>query len=145
VLILSKLAIASLGLAGYLGEVTTRHMKSHGDATHDAQSYSATSAIETPSPVCGNGTVEPGEQCDDGNTTSGDGCSAGCTVEVILDCDDAFVGKACDGDDASGDACTAPCRLAGVVKGHAREGSAKPDRSSRSAPHVQSSDSNRRR
>ena len=25
-------------------------------------------------PLCGNGTVDPGEQCDDGNTTGGDGC-----------------------------------------------------------------------
>jgi cysteine-rich repeat protein len=33
-------------------------------------------------PVCGNGSVEAGEQCDDGNTTSGDGCSATCKVEV---------------------------------------------------------------
>lgn len=35
-----------------------------------------------PSPVCGNGTVEDGEQCDDGNTTSGDGCSSTCQTEV---------------------------------------------------------------
>src|SRR5262249_29869053 len=27
-------------------------------------------------PVCGNGSVEAGEQCDDGNTTSGAGCRA---------------------------------------------------------------------
>jgi cysteine-rich repeat protein len=33
-------------------------------------------------PVCGNGSVEAGEQCDDGNTTSGDGCSATCRIEV---------------------------------------------------------------
>jgi TonB family protein len=33
-------------------------------------------------PVCGNGSVEVGEQCDDGNTTSGDGCSATCKIEV---------------------------------------------------------------
>ena len=31
--------------------------------------------------VCGNNTVELGEQCDDGNTTSGDGCSATCMNE----------------------------------------------------------------
>jgi cysteine-rich repeat protein len=28
--------------------------------------------------VCGNSTIETGEQCDDGNTTNGDGCSAQC-------------------------------------------------------------------
>jgi cysteine-rich repeat protein len=33
-------------------------------------------------PVCGNGSVEAGEQCDDGNTTGGDGCSATCRIEV---------------------------------------------------------------
>jgi len=33
-------------------------------------------------PVCGNGSIEAGEQCDDGNTTSGDGCSATCKTEV---------------------------------------------------------------
>lgn len=33
-------------------------------------------------PVCGNGSVEAGEQCDDGNTASGDGCSATCQIEV---------------------------------------------------------------
>ncbi len=33
-------------------------------------------------PVCGNGSLEAGEQCDDGNTTSGDGCSATCRIEV---------------------------------------------------------------
>ena len=31
--------------------------------------------------VCGNGTVETGEECDDHNTTAGDGCSATCTTE----------------------------------------------------------------
>ena len=32
-------------------------------------------------PVCGNGSVEAGEQCDDGNTVGGDGCSAMCGIE----------------------------------------------------------------
>jgi cysteine-rich repeat protein len=31
--------------------------------------------------VCGNATLEPGEECDDGNTLNGDGCTAACTVE----------------------------------------------------------------
>lgn len=35
----------------------------------------------TPSPQCGNGTVEAGEGCDDGNTTGGDCCSSTCQVE----------------------------------------------------------------
>jgi cysteine-rich repeat protein len=42
-------------------------------------------------PVCGNGTVEPGEQCDDGaaNGTPTDGCKTNCTfacVNPIADC-----------------------------------------------------------
>ena len=32
-------------------------------------------------PVCGNNSVEVGEQCDDGNAASGDGCSASCVLE----------------------------------------------------------------
>jgi cysteine-rich repeat protein len=32
-------------------------------------------------PVCGNGTLEPGETCDDSNTTPGDGCSDTCMFE----------------------------------------------------------------
>lgn len=35
-------------------------------------------------PVCGNGTVEAGEQCDDGNTNNGDGCSSTCQHEATL-------------------------------------------------------------
>ena len=33
--------------------------------------------------MCGNGTLEPGEQCDDNNNVSGDGCSATCTTEWV--------------------------------------------------------------
>jgi cysteine-rich repeat protein len=31
--------------------------------------------------VCGNGTIEPGEECDDDNLQAGDGCSAACRSE----------------------------------------------------------------
>lgn len=31
-------------------------------------------------PVCGDGTLDPGEMCDDGNTASGDGCESDCTL-----------------------------------------------------------------
>jgi len=34
--------------------------------------------------VCGNGTLENGEQCDDGNTVPGDGCDAACQTEVEI-------------------------------------------------------------
>ena len=40
------------------------------------------SSCTTESPaVCGDGTVDPGEQCDDGNTVNGDGCSSACLAE----------------------------------------------------------------
>jgi cysteine-rich repeat protein len=32
--------------------------------------------------LCGNNTIDPGEQCDDGNTAAGDGCSAMCQPET---------------------------------------------------------------
>jgi cysteine-rich repeat protein len=31
--------------------------------------------------LCGNGTVDPGEECDDGDNIDGDGCAFDCTVE----------------------------------------------------------------
>jgi cysteine-rich repeat protein len=33
--------------------------------------------------VCGDGSLDPGEQCDDSNTTNGDGCNGGCRYELI--------------------------------------------------------------
>ena len=39
------------------------------------------SAIGSGDAVCGNGTVETGEDCDDGNTSEGDGCSSICLHE----------------------------------------------------------------
>lgn len=39
---------------------------------------------DTGAAVCGNGTVESGEQCDDGNTAAGDGCSATCQTEQVV-------------------------------------------------------------
>src|SRR3989344_6519852 len=39
------------------------------------------SCTYTPSAICGNNTIETGEQCDDGNTTNGDGCSSSCQTE----------------------------------------------------------------
>ena len=35
------------------------------------------------SPVCGDGTVDDGEECDDGNTVNGDGCSNECMEECM--------------------------------------------------------------
>ncbi|MBV8760464.1 MAG: DUF4215 domain-containing protein [Deltaproteobacteria bacterium] len=63
--------------------------------------------------VCGDGTLDTGEQCDDGNTTSGDGCSATCTIETPANvCGDGHVGgtEQCDdGNTTSGDGCSSTC------------------------------------
>ncbi|MCW5891697.1 MAG: DUF4215 domain-containing protein [bacterium] len=61
--------------------------------------------------VCGNGTIELGEQCDDGNTAACDGCSPACRTES---CGDAVVacGEECDDGAANGtpaSGCTAAC------------------------------------
>ncbi|HII68933.1 TPA: S8 family serine peptidase [Candidatus Woesearchaeota archaeon] len=37
-------------------------------------------------PVCGDGTIDPGEECDDANTDNGDGCSAACEREAGYTC-----------------------------------------------------------
>ena len=44
-------------------------------------------AVTVSAAVCGNSSVEFGEQCDDGNTASGDGCSATCQNEVVAAAD----------------------------------------------------------
>jgi cysteine-rich repeat protein len=68
----------------------------------------------TPTPVCGDGKVDTGEQCDDGNTVSGDGCSATCQSETVEGrCGDGHVntGEQCDdGNTVSGDGCSATCQ-----------------------------------
>ena len=61
--------------------------------------------------VCGNGSLEVGEQCDDGNRTSCDGCAATCRTER---CGDgvAECGEQCDdgpGNGTQGGQCTATC------------------------------------
>ena len=68
-----------------------------------------------PTPVCGNSSVETGEQCDDGNTTAGDGCSATCQSEPGGPrCGNGIVeiGEQCDdGNTSSGDGCNAQCQF----------------------------------
>jgi cysteine-rich repeat protein len=61
----------------------------------------ATGIVFTLGAVCGNGTVETGEDCDDGNTDNGDCCSATCGFETSgSSCADATVcngAETCDG------------------------------------------------
>jgi cysteine-rich repeat protein len=63
--------------------------------------------------VCGDGTVQPGEQCDDGNLKDGDGCSHNC--ESNESCGngklDPSEGEVCDDHNrVSGDGCSADCK-----------------------------------
>jgi len=61
-------------------------------------------------PLCGNGTVNAGEECDDGNVANGDGCAADCTLEPA--CGDGTIdeGEECDDDNTvNGDGCSAEC------------------------------------
>jgi uncharacterized delta-60 repeat protein len=52
-------------------------------------------------PICGDGTVAPGEECDDGNTAAGDCCSPACRREPAgTECGtdaDPCTGRFCDG------------------------------------------------
>ena len=75
--------------------------------------------------VCGNGTLNPGEECDDGNPNSGDGCSSRCVVEAGYVCPSAGspcvsscgngnleAGEACDdGNSSAGDGCSESCQI----------------------------------
>jgi cysteine-rich repeat protein len=49
-----------------------------GQAACMAQLVYLQDGVRCPTPVCGNGVQEPGEQCDDGNSDDGDGCRADC-------------------------------------------------------------------
>ena len=85
-------------------------------------------SIEYLIPVCGNGTIEPGETCEDDNATptSGDGCSDTCQLEQGFACPTA--GQACrpivcgdtfqdegeqcdDGNTDNGDGCSDTCQF----------------------------------
>ncbi|MBU1239473.1 DUF4215 domain-containing protein [Myxococcota bacterium] len=62
--------------------------------------------------LCGNGTVDPGEQCDDGNTLSHDGCNELCQIEPF--CGNGVVepGEECDdGNIVSDDGCSRNCTI----------------------------------
>lgn len=63
------------GGSSFLGGVTG------GSTTGGVRSGDGVVEIEYPS-VCGNSTVESGEQCDDGGTAAGDCCSASCQFEA---------------------------------------------------------------
>jgi len=62
-------------------------MGADADDTGNPNLTAATDGFAVPSgceAVCGNATVDLGEQCDDGGTTPADGCSAACQVESFV-------------------------------------------------------------
>lgn len=67
-----------------------------------------------PAPVCGDWTVDEGEQCDDGNRTSGDGCDSSCQLETPASCGDYTVndGEECDDGPSGSELCDSDCTLA---------------------------------
>ncbi len=66
------------------------------DTDTDPTTTSTSTTTGDPDPVCGDGTVDDGEECDDGNTDDGDGCTAECKDNT---CGDGIVHdgvEACD-------------------------------------------------
>lgn len=43
--------------------------------------------LDGPAPLCGNGTIDDGEQCDDGNHELWDGCDSSCMIEEFQGCE----------------------------------------------------------
>ena len=80
-----------------------------------------------PTPGCGNGMHDEGEECDDSNLMGGDGCSPACRKEADYLCPDSGVGpcspdmcgnghiasfESCDdGNMVSGDGCSSDCMM----------------------------------
>ena len=64
--------------------------------------------------ICGDGSVDSGEQCDDGNTSDADGCDASCNTETVDTCGNGVVdpNEDCDdGNDQDGDGCDSSCAM----------------------------------
>ena len=53
--------------------------------TYGAATFLYQLQVDISTSVCGNGTVELGEQCDDNNSVSGDGCTSLCKLEPVLE------------------------------------------------------------
>ncbi len=83
------------------------------DAASDADAAADTGRdADVVDPLCGDGTIDDGEDCDDGNNTSGDGCSATCESEGEGICGDGVKDEdeECDdGNQLSGDGCDDMC------------------------------------
>ncbi len=128
---LATLALTSMTLSGCLspGIMPTTESDSSGGSETDSSTStttgtesdsSTTNATETTETtmtttapgVCGDGTVDAGEECDDGGAN---GDNAACTAECLNNiCGDGKLldgGEECDdGNTADGDGCTAECK-----------------------------------
>jgi cysteine-rich repeat protein len=88
----------------------------------DPTDSTATDPTDTP-PVCGDGSVDVGEDCDDGNLNDQDGCVAGCQLASCGDGHRRLGVEACDdGNNVGGDGCEADCTLASCGNGELEGG-----------------------
>lgn len=58
-----------------------QYTSSIGSGDGSSPPYLTIEITVAPTPECGNGLIESGEECDDGDTSPGDGCDASCDVE----------------------------------------------------------------
>lgn len=73
-------AAAARAVPGDVDTPSTQEDRQHVPVAMEKVAAAAT-VVETPKPVCGDGTQNGAEACDDGNRWSGDGCSRKCTIE----------------------------------------------------------------
>ena len=80
-------AVSDSGLATFIVDFPTQGNNSGrgyglGTTDHGTSAYHPKLTVETTAAVCGNDSIETGEECDDGGTSPGDCCSATCQIEV---------------------------------------------------------------
>jgi cysteine-rich repeat protein len=90
-MIVVLLVLSGCGRVGF--EYPETSLDSAPPDAPDGGGMDAATIPRPPPPVCGDGTVNAGEQCDDGNGTSSDGCENDCTFscEAAADCDDSAI------------------------------------------------------
>jgi len=91
-------------------------------ATSSSTTNGETTTTGEPMGVCGDGSVDPGEECDDGNSSNEDNCVEGCVSAI---CGDGYVGEgeACDdGNTIDDDDCTNACALPSCGDGELQAG-----------------------
>lgn len=82
-------------------------------ASSKASVKSASGSVQTTSAIpalCGNGSLDSGEQCDDGNRTDTDACTNACRIAVCGDAVTAIWEQCDDGNRVDGDGCSNACK-----------------------------------